>query len=118
MITKFTAGNPFPTDAVVKEIPSVTSLPDYISISADKCTLSMSLSKDDIIYGLGENMHGINKRGFCYVSSCTDDPVHTEERKSLYGAHNFTILDGERLYGLFIDYPAKLHMISALRTKI
>lgn len=108
MITKFTAGNPFPTDAVVKEIPSVTSLPDYISISADKCTLSMSLSKDDIIYGLGENMHGINKRGFCYVSSCTDDPVHTEERKSLYGAHNFTILDGERLYGLFIDYPAKV----------
>lgn len=108
MITKFTAGNPFPTDAVVKEIPSVTSLPDYISISADKCTLSMSLSKDDIIYGLGENMHGINKRGFCYVSCCTDDPVHTEERKSLYGAHNFTILDGERLYGLFIDYPAKV----------
>lgn len=108
MITKFTAGNPFPTDAVVKEIPSVTSLPEYISISADKCTLSMSLSKDDIIYGLGENMHGINKRGFCYVSSCTDDPVHTEERKSLYGAHNFTILDGERLYGLFIDYPAKV----------
>mgnify|MGYP000444154867 CR=1 FL=1 len=59
--------------------------------------------KDDIVYGLGEANRGINKRGYCYISNCTDDPVHTEDKRSLYGAHNFIIVSGKTTFGLFFD---------------
>ncbi len=32
------------------------------------------MDEDDIVYGLGESNRGINKRGYCYISNCTDDP--------------------------------------------
>ncbi len=52
------------------------------------------LADSDRIYGLGENIRGINKRGWIYESNCTDVPNHTEEKRALYGAHNFLIVDG------------------------
>ena len=66
------------------------------------------MDEDDIVYGLGEANRGINKRGYCYISNCTDDPVHTEDKRSLYGAHNFIVVSGKRTFGLFFDYPSKL----------
>ena len=42
------------------------------------------------------------------ISNCTDDPVHTEDKRSLYGAHNFIIVSGKTTFGLFFDYPSKL----------
>ena len=60
------------------------------------------------VYGLGEQIRGINKRGWSYTSNCTDDPHHTETTHSLYGAHNFLIIGGENPFGIFIDYPGKL----------
>ena len=53
-------------------------------------------------------MRGINKRGYIYVSNASDDPVHTEEKRSLYGAHNFMILSGKESFGLFVDDPGKV----------
>lgn len=59
------------------------------------------------MYGLGENVRGMNKRGWRYVSNCSDNPNHCEHTNSLYGAHNFIIMgDGvNETYGLFVDTP-------------
>ncbi|MDE6939861.1 MAG: alpha-glucosidase, partial [Lachnospiraceae bacterium] len=69
---------------------------------------SCQLADTDIVYGLGEANRGINKRGYRYVSNCTDDPHHTEEKVSLYGAHNFVIISGKKHVGLFFDYPSNI----------
>ena len=47
-------------------------------------------------------------RGYCYISNCTDDAIHTEGKRSLYGAHNFIVVSGKTTFGLFFDYPSKL----------
>ncbi len=66
------------------------------------------MQEEDIVYGLGEANRGINKRGYCYISDCADDPNHTEDKLSLYGAHNFILVSGRETFGLFVDYPGKL----------
>ena len=47
-----------------------------------------------------------------YESKCSDDPNHTESKRSLYGAHNFIIIaDADNpaaSKGLFIDYPGRV----------
>lgn len=62
------------------------------------------------MYGLGENVRGTNKRGWRYISNCTDNPNHCENTNSLYGAHNFIMVgDGVReTYGFFVDTPGKV----------
>ena len=53
----------------------------------------------------------MNKRGGLYESWAVDDPVHTPDKRSLYAAHNFLIIDGGpggSNLGLFIDYPGKV----------
>ena len=55
-----------------------------------------TMDDTDVIYGLGEANRGINKRGYIYTSNCADDPNHTEEKVSLYGAHNFIIISGKQ----------------------
>ncbi len=62
--------------------------------AAPAAIFTCELSDADRIYGLGENIRGINKRGWIYESNCSDVPNHTEEKRSLYGAHNFLIVDG------------------------
>lgn len=71
---------------------------------ADKLFFSYTMAKDDIVLGLGEQMGGINKRNFTYISRCMDNDRHTEDRTSLYSAHNFLIVDGARTFGVFFDY--------------
>ena len=66
------------------------------------------MGKQDIVYGLGENIRGINKRGWIYESFCTDDPNHAPDKKSLYGAHNFFIVDGEKRFGVYIDFQTHI----------
>lgn len=107
MVHKYSFGNPFDTGAVIIQVHTAHDpLPPYLDMSSDCLTITAALDADDIIYGLGENMGGINKRGKIYVSNCTDDPNHTEDRKSLYAAHNFFIKDGVSKWGMFVDYPA------------
>ena len=43
------------------------------------------------------------REGIVDISNCTDDPVHTEDKRSLYGAHNFIIVSGKTTFGLFFD---------------
>ncbi|MCQ2519533.1 MAG: alpha-glucosidase [Lachnospiraceae bacterium] len=111
MIKKFVFGNPINTQAVVEDFEELdySKLPEIFSFSEDYSEFKMELDPEDIIYGLGESLHGMNKRGFIYVSNNTDQVHHDENQYSLYGSHNFILIDrfeGFKL-GLFVDYPAK-----------
>lgn len=107
-IKKYVFGDPFDTKAAVEAVPLSSVFPDHIKLSIDKRTITISLGKDDKVYGLGEAVRGINKRGWIYETYCTDDPLHTETKRSLYGAHPFIIVDGSNSFGLFVDYPDRI----------
>jgi Alpha-glucosidases, family 31 of glycosyl hydrolases len=66
------------------------------------------MKEEDLVYGFGEAVRGINKRGFSYESFCLDDDMHTEQKHSLYGAHNFFMVSGEESFGVFVDYPGRV----------
>ena len=120
MVKKYVYGNPFETEAVVTDISPETDAPAYGTVSVNddgSFSYTYKLAARDRVYGLGENVRGINKRGFEYISNCTDQPKHHEDTKSLYGAHNFLIVDGETRFGLFFDYPSTMTFDVAYRTK-
>ena len=107
MIKKYVYGTPFPTDAVVLDVqPSTDALPFFET--DQQGTFTYSLSENDIVYGLGEQIRGINKRGWQYVSWNYDNPNHHEDARSLYGAHNFIIIHGAVTFGAFFDYARKM----------
>ena len=107
MIQKYVYGHPFPTDAVVKEIETAKEpLPFFETDTQGSFTYT--LAEDDIVYGLGEQIRGINKRGWQYVSWNYDNPNHHEDTRSLYGSHNFIIVCGKVTFGAFFDYPGKM----------
>lgn len=109
MIQKYVYGNPFTTEAVVEEVAVGGGVPAYGSIETEQgFCFTYKMAEDDIVYGLGEANRGLNKRGYCYTSDCTDDPNHTEDKRSLYGAHNFIIVAGKETFGLFFDYPSMI----------
>ena len=110
MIQKYVFGKPIETGAVVQEISETKSeiLVMNQNVMEDKVVLFCKMEEEDIIYGLGEQVRGINKRGFSYISDATDDPIHTEGKHSLYGAHNFLIVNGRKIFGIFVDNPGKV----------
>lgn len=109
-ISRYEIGYPIETEAVVnKGDKNYSGDFKYFDIDIGKeINLNYKMSKDDRVYGLGQSMRGINKRGYIYESFCSDDPCHTPEKKSLYGAHNFFIIEGSNTFGMFIDFPSKV----------
>lgn len=106
MIAKYRFGTPLETGAVVTPLPESPLPMDCFTVTSDPLTLSCPLVEGAAVYGLGENVRGINKRGWHYESQCTDCPHHSEDKLSLYGAHNFLIVSGpEEVFGLFVDDP-------------
>ena len=110
MIRKFTTGRPINTEAVTAEfMPEKIGAFPFKSKTENGCfSFSFAMRRDDIVYGLGEAVRGINKRGWIYESYCSDDPFHTETKSSLYAAHNFIMLGGSSSFGIFIDFPARI----------
>lgn len=112
MISRYVYGNPIKTDAVVQNIEPCDNnmmLPYFTqSVNENQIVFSYDMDEQTIVYGLGEQMRGMNKRGFSYISYAADDPVHTENKHSLYGAHNFMIVNGEDTFGIFVDNPGKV----------
>lgn len=108
VIKKYLFGKPFDTEAVVKNIESSSeSLPYFETVHSTGLKFTIKIQKDDAVYGLGEAMRGINKKGYIYNSFCADDPNHTEATRSLYGAHNFIVVKtADKLFGAFFDTPA------------
>lgn len=109
MVQKFVYGTPFSTDAVMENMTVAKGNPAVGNISLEEgFCFTYTMAEDDMVYGLGEANRGINKRGYCYLSDCTDDPNHTEDKRSLYAAHNFIVIAGEKNVGLFFDYPTAI----------
>lgn len=108
MIQKYTYGKPIETEAVIeKQVTQKTKLP-YFQIQEEPLVFLYEMGENDIIYGLGQQVRGINKRGWVYESKCSDDPAHREDTRALYGAHNLLIVDGKETFGVFFDYPSNL----------
>ncbi len=109
MIRKYRFGDPIETEAVVENIQAEQGEPQFGETSIENgFSFSYIMDEDEIVYGLGEANRGMNKRGYRYVSDCSDDPDHTEDKASLYGAHNFIIVSGKTPFGVFFDYPARM----------
>lgn len=108
MIKKYIFGDVFATDAVVCDVPCGDKL-EYFSVEKDGSgyVFRAPLGGDDIVYGLGESMRGINKRGGRYVSFNTDNMHHTDDMPCMYGSHNFIVVDGAIKFGAFFDTPAR-----------
>lgn len=106
MIKKYRYGEPIETDAVVEKIEETRSALDFFEKIENGFT--KKLGKNERVYGLGEQVRGINKRGWQYISYNYDNPNHEEDTRSLYGAHNFLVFSGEEIFGVFFDYPGKL----------
>lgn len=115
MIRRYVTGVPLETEAVLnKPEVSIGSIP---YLKKTETGFMYELEKNDVVYGLGENVRGINKRGWIYESCCADQPNHHEDMRSLYGAHNFLIISGQdKIFGVFFDAPGKVILISAIVT--
>lgn len=121
MIRKYKIGEPIETDSVIENIAITTGMIPQWEIDEEKKTLTLQMSKSARIYGLGEQVRGINKRGWHYISFCSDEPHHEEGKTSLYGAHNFFIYDPgnsgtegaagsecNKRFGMYVDTPGRL----------
>lgn len=113
MIQKYKFGKPFNTEAVITEIDiekENASLPIGNTNPNSGFQWQYAMEPETMIFGLGETTRGINKRGFTYTGFCTDDSTHSEDKQSLYGAHNFFMVftPGKESFGLFFDYPGKI----------
>ncbi len=109
MIRKYVFGRPFETHSCVLQIPEETgSLPWFhVAQTSQGLCFTLPLAQNDAIYGLGENVRGLNKRGFVYISNNVDDAPETEDKHSLYSGHNFLLLTGaEKCLGVYFDDPA------------
>ena len=107
-IKKYSFGAYAPTGAVTAQVEEGDTLPYFSAQSEGQGTrFCCPLEKDDIVYGLGETMRGIDKRGGRYVSFNTDNPHHKQDMPSLYGSHNFIVVDGKKTFGAFFDTPTR-----------
>ncbi len=110
MIRKYRIGEPIPTDSVVKEIEITEGSIPYFSMDTEGKELSLLLEKNDKVFGLGETVRGINKRGWLYSSNNSDDPNHTENKHSLYASQNFfVVFSKKRQFGVYVDTPGKVN---------
>lgn len=105
-ICKYIFGEPFETGAVIYDANVSDEPVRHVSVESNVITYTMG--KNDKVYGMGEAVRGINKRGWIYETYCSDDPMHTETKRSLYGSHPFIIIDGEEVFGIFVDYPDRI----------
>lgn len=106
-------GTPIETGALAASVPVETgqALKKYCTLEKDPqggWKMILALQDNDVVYGLGESMRGINKRGWEYIADNLDDPNLTEDRRNLYGAHNFLIVQSDPCLGIFIDAPEKV----------
>ena len=108
MIRRYGYGAVIETEAILQKPEKETGPLPFFAVNEREGTFSYRMGERDRVYGLGENVRGINKRGWIYESSCTDEPNHGEDRRSLYSAHNFLVIDGEEQFGVFLDHPGFL----------
>lgn len=109
MITKVIFGTPIQTEAVAAEVMEASAV-NYFCVNQgeNEIEFTYKLSEKDVVYGLGETMGRVNKRGGRYVSFNTDTADHTDSNPSIYASHNFLIVDGQEHFGIFFDTPGRV----------
>ncbi len=108
MIRRYDYGNPIFTGAIAIPQPVCTDeLPRFTVAKGDhSVSFSLTMDEDDMIFGLGESVRGINKRGHLYRAWNSDDFSHTENKASLYASHNLVIFASKgSVFGLYVDDP-------------
>ena len=108
MISRFSYGHVIETEAILQKPAADNGALPLLTVDEASLSFTYSMADDDKVYGLGENVRGINKRGWIYQSKCSDEAEHLEDRRSLYGAHNFFVVSGKETFGIFVDYPGIL----------
>ena len=109
MITKVLFGKPYKTDAITAQVPEAAEAARFrVTAGERSLTFTCPLGPEDAVYGLGETMGPVNKRGGRYISFNTDTAEHEDTNPSLYASHNFLAVDGERPFGVFFDTPSRV----------
>ncbi|BDU50884.1 TIM-barrel domain-containing protein [Haliovirga abyssi] len=108
-------GNPIKTDAVIISVDiekfKLGNSIEGIELEKGDNSFKIKYNLDDSakIYGLGEAVGSLNRRGKVYKTYATDDFDHTPGKEALYGAHPFLIIDnGTEKIGIFIDYSGEI----------
>jgi len=108
-IEAFTFGTPIETGVLLEQgTPEDIDFKESINVGKT-ATLEIDLQPKDRIYGLGEHLGSMNRRGRKFRSYCRDEANHTEDKNELYGAHNFFIhVKKQEQIGYFIDFPGEI----------
>ena len=111
MIVRYSYGSPLTTGAVVMQLPAEPGDPEVFSVDR-QCggvSFTLTLAQEDMIFGLGEAVRGINKRGHRYRAWNSDDFTHVEGKECLYASHNLLLFAGEdKLFGAYFDDPGEM----------
>lgn len=108
MIRRYDFGTPINTGAVVRQLPTENTPVPFFAVEEKESSVSftISMAEDDIIFGLGESLRGMNKRGHLYRAWNSDDCEHTENKSSIYGSHNLLLFSGkDKCFGVYFDDP-------------
>ncbi len=109
MIRKYVFGTPIETDSVVEKIPASEGTLPFFETDKSAGTLTLKMDSSARVYGLGETVRGINKRGYVYISNNSDDPFHLEEKRSLYASQNFFVYRAKDvMFGMYVDTPGRV----------
>ena len=109
MIQKKIFGKPIDTGAITAQVEQTEQVRHFdVSVEEKRITFTCPLSGEDVVYGLGETMGKLNKRGGRYISFNTDTADHTDSNPSIYASHNLLIVDGAEKFGVFFDTPARV----------
>ena len=109
MILQTVFGDPIDTGAITQNVEKTEKISHFqVQNDGKHITFTCPLAPDDVVWGLGETMGRVNKRGGRYISFNTDTADHTDSNPSLYASHNLLIIDGEAPFGVFFDTPARV----------
>ena len=95
MIRRYVYGKVIETDAVLNKPAAETGAFPFFQVNEEEMSFTYRMADEDIVYGLGQNVRGINKRGWIYESKCSDNMNHHEDTTALYASHNFLIVKGK-----------------------
>lgn len=111
MIRRYLFGEPIvDTEGVLdKPNPCMEPIPYFSWKKKEEgICLRCPLEKNAPVYGLGQNVRGINKRGFRYVHFTGSNAQHVDTLASMYGSHNFLVVSGKTMFGVFVDSPGRV----------
>ena len=87
MYIRYQIGNPsIKTESVVQKLEVTDGKMPGWGYNRQQRSMSYCLGEKDLVYGLGETVRGMNKRGWRYISNNADETFHEEEKNSLYSS--------------------------------